>query len=101
MPGQSVIPLADKHEATENPLEGSGIRTKSNTHGLFEWIGNILAFIGGIKILLEEPPSDKVRVRRLISKPIVKILAGAINIIRIPRAPTDSRALIGHIEEQE
>ncbi|KAK1937977.1 hypothetical protein X943_000755 [Babesia divergens] len=102
MASQSIIPSTDKHEATENPLEGSVILPKSNTHSLFELLGNLLASLGLMKLLLGEPPINEVRagVRRL-SKPLVKIMAGTINTIRIPSSPTEILALLGHIEEQE
>ncbi|KAK1935294.1 hypothetical protein X943_001638 [Babesia divergens] len=87
MAGQSVIPSTDKHEATENLLEGPGISIRLKAHGLFEFIGNLLAFIGAMKIPTGELSSNEA-VGVLTNKPLVKIFAGAFNTIRIPRAPT-------------
>ncbi|KAK1936534.1 hypothetical protein X943_004075 [Babesia divergens] len=87
MPGQSIIPLADEHEATENLLEGSGISIRLKAHSLFEWIGNSLASIGVMKLPAGEPPSNEVV--RVTNKPLVKIFAGAINLHGIPMAPTE------------
>ncbi|KAK1932195.1 hypothetical protein X943_000236 [Babesia divergens] len=98
MPGQSVIPWKDEHEATENLLEGCRI---FNTHGLLKFLGNILASIGGMKILLKEPPSNEAVGARASNKPLVKILAGVINTIRIPRAPTEFCHTTVTVEEQE
>ncbi|KAK1935258.1 hypothetical protein X943_003212 [Babesia divergens] len=103
MAGQSVIPGTDKHEATENVLEGSFIALNIKAHSLFEWIGNILASVLIMKIPMGEPPLDKAGAI-LVSKPMVKILTGAsrtINILSTPLAPSNSFALSGHIEEQE
>ncbi|KAK1932204.1 hypothetical protein X943_003142 [Babesia divergens] len=101
MPGQSVMPWKDEHEATENLLEGSIISIRLKAHSLFEFLGNLLAIIGAMKIPAGEPPSNEAVGARATNKPLVKILAGVINTIRIPRAPTDLIALSGHIEEQE
>ncbi|KAK1939082.1 hypothetical protein X943_000880 [Babesia divergens] len=99
MAGQSVIPGTNKQEATENVLEGPFSFTRSKAHGVFELQGNILGSIGAMKLPAGEPPSNEVV--RVTNKPLIKILTGAFNIIRIPRAPTDSRALLGNIEEQK
>ncbi|KAK1935289.1 hypothetical protein X943_001313 [Babesia divergens] len=101
MPGQSGVPGTNKHEATENVLEGSGIAIRLKAHGLFELLDKALAFIGLMKLPAGEPPSNEVVGTRVLSKPLVKRVSGAINTIRIPRAPTDLIALSGHIEEQE
>ncbi|KAK1935260.1 hypothetical protein X943_000312 [Babesia divergens] len=100
MPGQSVIPGTDKHEATENVLEGSVIRIRLKAHSLFECIGNIFASLGAMKIPTGELFGDKAGAI-LFSKPLAKRVSGAFNTIRIPLGPTELGALSGHIEEQE
>ncbi|KAK1935516.1 hypothetical protein X943_001421 [Babesia divergens] len=110
MPGQGIIPLTNKHEATENLLEGFGIRTRLKAHSRFECIGNLLASIGSkIASIVGKASADKLgggTIVNLVSQPFVKILAGAsrslaINILSTPLAPTESFATRITVEEQE
>ncbi|KAK1936814.1 hypothetical protein X943_000030 [Babesia divergens] len=92
MAGQSVIPRTGEQQKDKNLLEGFG-RVMRND--LFNQRGHSLAIIGLMKLPLGEPPSDKVVGARRLSKPIVKILAGAINILSTPMPSLDSTAVIG------